>query len=160
MLHPHEVTAEIKNKALHYLMFLKRKRSGVVKGRGVADGRKQKSYVTKEESSSPTVSLNALMATCIMDAMEARKVTTIDIPGAFLQALWPKGNDCYVKFEGMMVKIICKIDKKYKKCVIKSKYSNREFLYGKLNRALYSTILGAKLFFDKLLSELVRLGFK
>ena len=86
MLYPQEVTAEIKKKALHYLMFLKHKRSGKVKGRGVADGRKQKSYVTKEEVSSPKVSLNALMAICMMDAMEGRKITTFDIPGAFLQA--------------------------------------------------------------------------
>ena len=86
MLYPHEVTAEIKDKALHYLMFLKRKRFGNVKDRGVVDGRKQKSYVTKEESSSPTVSLNALMATCIMGAMEGRKITTVNIPEAFSQA--------------------------------------------------------------------------
>ena len=33
-------------------------------------------------------------------------------------------------------------------------------MYGKLNRVLYDTILGAKLFFDKLLSELVKLRFK
>ena len=59
----------------------------------------------------------------------------------------------------MMVKIICRINKKYEKCIVKSKYSNREFLYGKLNRALYGTILGAKLFFDKLSSELTGLGF-
>ena len=81
MLFPREVTAEVKDKALHYLMFLKRKRSGIVKGRGVVDGR---------------------------NAMEERK-----------------GNDCYVKFEGMMVKIICRINKKYEKCIVKSKYSNR-----------------------------------
>ena len=119
------MTAAIKDKALHYLMFLKRKRSGVVKGRGVADGQNQKSYVTKEELSSPTVSLNALMATCIMNVMKGRKINTIDIPGAFLQELWQKGNDCYAKFEGIMVEIICRINKSYKKCVIKSKYSNR-----------------------------------
>ena len=45
---------------------------------------RQKSYVTKEESSSPTVSLNVLIATFIMDAIEEWKVTTVDIPGAFL----------------------------------------------------------------------------
>ena len=33
-------------------------------------------------------------------------------------------------------------------------------MYGKLNRALYGTILGAKLFFDKLSAELVGLGFE
>ena len=49
MLYPDEVTVKVKEKALHYLMFLKRIRSGKVKGRGVADGRKKKSYVTKED---------------------------------------------------------------------------------------------------------------
>ena len=160
MLHPDEVTAEVREKALHYLMFLKRKQTGEVKGRGVADGRSQKSYVTKEELSSPTVLLNALMATCIMDAIEERQVTTVDIPGAFLQALWPKGKDCYVKFEGVMVNIICKINKKYEKHVKKSEYTNKKFLYGKLNRALYGTILGVKLFYNKLSLELVKLEFE
>ena len=80
------------------------------------------------------------MTTCIMDAIEERKITAVDIPRAFLQALWPKGNDCYVKFEGVMVYIICKIDKNCEKCVKKLKHGNRQFLYGKPNRALYGTI--------------------
>ena len=160
MLYPNEVTAKMKEKALHYLMFLKHKRSGNVKGRGVTDGRKQKSYVAKEELSSPTVSLNASIATCIIDAIEGRNVTTIDIPGAFLQALWPKSNDCYVKFERMTVKIICRIDKRYEKCVKKLKDNNRKFMYGKLNRVSYGTILRTKFFFNKLLLELVKLGFE
>ena len=66
-------------------MFLKRKRSGKIKGRGCADGRPQRDYITKEESSLPTVSLHALMASCVMDALDDRKVITVDIPGAFLQ---------------------------------------------------------------------------
>ena len=65
-------------------MFLKRKRSGKMKGRGCADGRPQREFITKEESSSPTVSLYALMGLCVMDAMEGRKVITVNIPGAFL----------------------------------------------------------------------------
>ena len=160
MLRPEEVTVEVKKKGITLSDVLKCKRTGNVKGRGVADGRSQSGYVTKEESFSPTVSLNALIVTCIIDAIEERKITTVDIPGAFLQALWPKGNDCYVKFEGVMVDIICKIDKKYEKCVKESKYTKRKFLYGKLNRALYGTVLGAKLFYDKLSSELIKLEFE
>ena len=34
--------------ALQYLMFLKQKRNGTIKGRGCADGRKQRQYTTKE----------------------------------------------------------------------------------------------------------------
>ena len=53
-----------------------------MKGRGCADGRPQRDYITKEESSSPTVSLYALMGSCVMDALDDRKVITVDIPGA------------------------------------------------------------------------------
>ena len=56
-----------------------------MKRRGCVDGRPQREYITKEESSSPTVSLYALIGSCVMDALDDRKVITIDIPGAFLQ---------------------------------------------------------------------------
>ena len=41
-----ELTREQKKEALEYLMFLKRKRCGRVKGRGCEDGRKQRPYTT------------------------------------------------------------------------------------------------------------------
>ena len=42
-----EMTNEEKQGALQYLMFLKQKRDGVIKGRGCADGRKQGAYTNK-----------------------------------------------------------------------------------------------------------------
>ena len=42
------LTREQKRAALRYLMFLKMKRSGKIKGRGCADGRKQRVYKTKD----------------------------------------------------------------------------------------------------------------
>ena len=44
------LTSEEKKKALHYLMFLKKKRCGRIKSRRSADGRKQRIYKTKEET--------------------------------------------------------------------------------------------------------------
>ena len=56
-----------------------------MKGRGCADGRPQRDCITKEESSSPTVSLYVFMGSyCVMDELDDRKVITVDIPGAFL----------------------------------------------------------------------------
>ena len=80
------LTRAEKKAALEYLMFLKKKRCGRIKGRGCADGRKQRLYKSKEETSSPTVSTEALMLSCVIDAKERRCVTTSDIPGAFMQA--------------------------------------------------------------------------
>ena len=56
-----------------------------MKGRDCTDGRPQQEYITKEESSSPTVSLYALMGSFMMEALDNRKVITVDIPDVFLQ---------------------------------------------------------------------------
>ena len=83
------LTREEKSKALKYLMFLKEKRCRKIKGRGCADGRPQRLYKTKEETSSPTVSTEALFLTSMIDAMERRCVITMDIAGAFMKADMP-----------------------------------------------------------------------
>ena len=80
-----------------------------MKGRGCADGHPQLDYITKEESSSPTVSLYVLMGLCVMNALDDRKVITIDIPGAFVQGECPQDKyPGYVMFEDIMVKIFVK----------------------------------------------------
>ena len=81
-----DMTIEDRRKALRYLMFLKEKRDGTIKVRGCADGRPQREYTRKEEVSSPTVSLEAMMLSCAIDAKEGRYIIVIDIPGTFLHA--------------------------------------------------------------------------
>ena len=159
MLNPSEVNQHIRYEALNYLMFLKRKRCGKIKARGCADGRPQREYITKEESSSPTVSIYALMTSCLMDAIEGRYVATCDIPGAFLQADWPADHDCWLKFDGVMVGMICKINPEYKKNLVPGK-NGKKHLYAKLTKAVYGTLLGAKLFYDKLSKQLVEWGYE
>jgi hypothetical protein len=67
-------------------MFIKEKHCGTIsKGRGCADGRKQRLYKTKEETSSPTVRTESLLLSCVTDAKEGRQVITCDVPGAFMQ---------------------------------------------------------------------------
>ena len=129
MLGKSRITSDVFMNALSYLMFLKRKRSNVVKARGCANGQPQQEFISKEESSSPTVSTYALFTLCAMDAMEGRQVVTCDIPGAFLQANWPKDNDCYLKFEGLMVDMICEIEPAYKKFVLINKKTGKKKLY-------------------------------
>ena len=51
----------------------------------------------------------------MIDAIEGRIVITCDIPSAFLQVDYPKGEDCYMRFEGVMVDIIYEINPEYKK---------------------------------------------
>ena len=46
-----------------------------------------------------------LMLPCMVDAMEGRDVATSEIPGAFLQKYYNKG-DIHIKMEGETVTII------------------------------------------------------
>ena len=116
MLDPKHLDRDLAKKSLPYLMFLKRKHSGKIKARGCANGRGQQDFISKEETRSPTVSINALMCSCTIDAIEGRKVITCDIPRVFLQLDWPKDEfPIYIRFDGSMVNIICEIEPKYKK---------------------------------------------
>lgn len=95
-----ELTPEIRRLALRYLMLLKEKRSGKMKGRGCADRRSQREYISNEAATSPTAHIESLIITCIVDAMENRDVATVDIPGAFMQA--DTNEDTYLKIQGEM----------------------------------------------------------
>ena len=51
-------------------MFLKEKRDGSIKGRGVADGRTQQKKIVPKYATSPIVSTEAVMLTATIDALE------------------------------------------------------------------------------------------
>jgi hypothetical protein len=80
-----DLTTEQRGKLLQSYMFVVKKRDGVTKARIVAGGNQQGGHVTKEESSSPTVSTESVLLTSIVDAHEGREVAVIDIPNAYIQ---------------------------------------------------------------------------
>ncbi len=140
-----------KQAALQYLMFLKQKRNGSIKGRGCADGRKQRSHTTKEEASSPTVAIESVMLSCTIDAKEKRDVATVDIRGAFMQA--DMEDEVHMKLEGKMAELMVRVDPKlYRKFVQIER--GRKVLYVKLKKALYGTLKAALLFRKRLSSQL------
>ena len=151
------LTREEKSRALKYLMFLKEKRCGKIKGRGCADGRPQRLYKTKEETSSPTVSTEALFLTSLIDAMERRCVITMDIPGAFMQA--DIDETVHVKLEGEVALLLCKLAPEYRPFITYER--GKPVIYAELNKALYGTVQAAYLFFKKLTKFLTEeLGFE
>ena len=95
-----------------------------------------------------------------MDAMDKRKVITVDIHGAFLQGGWPQDkHPGYIMFEGIMVNMICEIDASYHDKIIWSKNCKEKFLYGQLIKAVYGTLLGATIFYNKIFKHLTNHGF-
>jgi hypothetical protein len=113
--------------------------------------------MTKEETSSPTVATEALMLSCVIDAIEGRDVATCDIPSAFMQSDM-KGK-VIMKLEGIMAEVILKIDpKKYSKHVAKE--NGKDVIYVILTKALYGTLQAALLFWQNLSTELLKWGFE
>ena len=154
---PAMLTREEKKKALEYLMFLKKKRSGKIKGRGCADGRKQRVYKTKEETSSPTVTTESLFLSCVIDAKEGRDVATCDIPGAFMQA--DMDEVIHVRLAGPLATLLARVDpESYEKYIAYEK--GKPVIYIKLKKALYGTLQAALLFWKDLTGALKEWGFE
>ncbi len=107
-----KLTSAEKREALRAISVIKEKRCGKIKGRTVADGRKQKNLYTKEETSSPTVSTDALMMSITIDAMEHRDVATADVAGAYLKA--DMEDFTLLRMEGESVDIMCDVNKEYR----------------------------------------------
>jgi hypothetical protein len=147
---PDQMSSANRRDALQYLMFLKKKRNRIIKGRGCADGRKQRAHTTKEDASLPMVVIESFMLSCVIDALERRDIAMVDIPGAlFMQADIDKL--VHLKLEGKMAELMVMIDPKlYRKHVQIDK--GKHILYVELREALYGT-LRALLLFWKLLTK-------
>ena len=150
------LSREEKRKALAYLMFLKKKRTGRSRARGCADGRKQREELTKDEVSSPTVSIESVMLSCTIDAHENRDVATVDVPGAFLQA--DMEDTVHMRIDGTMAELLIRLDPtKYNQFV--EIINGKKVLYLLLKKALYGTMKAALLFWKLLSSKLQSWGF-
>ena len=80
------MTVNKKKKDQEALLFLSEKRDGTIKGCMVYNGKPTREWLSKEDSASPTVSLESLFLTSIIDAKEERDVMMCDIPNVFIQA--------------------------------------------------------------------------
>ena len=142
--------------ALQYLMFLKEKHSGKIKGRGCADGRKQRLYKGKDETSSPTVFIESLFLSSMIDGHEHRKVMTLDIPGAFMQT--DIDETIHIRLDGPLVDLLIKVDPSYQSFVCHER--GQRVIYTCLNKALYGTLQAAMLFWKELTKFVITdLGF-
>jgi hypothetical protein len=141
---------------LHYLMFLTKKRSGRIKGRGCADGRKQRLHTAKGDASSPTVAIEAVMLSCVIDAKEGRDVAIIDIPGAFMHA--DMDEIVHMRLDGKMAELLLRINPAmYKK--FSTNENGKRVLYVRLRKALYGTLRAALLFWRLLTKQFKEWGF-
>jgi len=92
----------------------------------------------KNETSSPMVSLEAMMLSCAIDANEGRHVAVTDIPGAFLHS--DMDQDIHMLLKGTIAELIMKLEPRlYRKYIWKNK-NNKPMLHLKLRKALTLTL--------------------
>ena len=159
-INKHELTDAEGKRTMESLIFLTEKRDGRIKARHCANGSTQRAYMDKEQVSSPTVSLEALLLTAVIDAEENRDVATCDIPNAFIQTDLDDHTDgtrAIMKIRGELVDILCDIHSDY--VVIEGRNKHR-VLYVQVIKAIYGLLISSMLFYKKLRKDLQSIGFK
>jgi hypothetical protein len=148
-VHASSLSPEERGQALASLMNIVKKRDGRVRARACADSSKERRQTgyKKEDSASPTVATDSIMITATINAHERRDVSTIDIPGAFLNA--------YNDKETFMLPRVCRAElmfqvdpNLYRKYIIYNK-NDQALLYVKLSKAIYGLLKSALLFYQK-----------
>ena len=156
-----DLTTEQKGKILPSHMFVVKKRDGVTKARIVAGGNQQRGHVTKEDSSSPTVSTESVLLTSIVDAHEGREVAVIDIPNAYIQTHVDDPKDrVIIRITGVVVDWLVKAAPKvYEPYVVINKRGEKSLLV-ECHNAIYGTMVAGLLYYRKFTSSLKERGFE
>jgi hypothetical protein len=122
----------------------------------VVDGRPQRQLYTKEETSSPTISTDALMLSLLIGATEHMDVATANVAGAYLHA---EMEDLTLqKMEGESVEIMCNVCEDYIEYVCHK--NGKKVLYLKLLKALYGCVQSALLWYELFSTTLQGDGFE
>jgi len=156
-----ELTPEEKRKAVEAMMLLAEKNDGQIKGRYVYKGSDTRDWLTREETSSPTASLEGIINTCVIDAHEERDVMSVDIPNAFIQTHMPdieKGKErTTMKITGILVDYLLELDPTYRKYIVME--NGKRVIYVVVLRAIYGMLVASLLFYKKLRGDLEGAGF-
>ena len=156
------LTKKERAKCVSALMFLTEKRDGSVKGRMVYNGKPTREWMSKEESASPTVTLESIMLTAVIEAFEGRDVMTADVPNAFIQTVIPEDHSderIIMKITGVLVDLLVEAAPEvYAPFVV---FENGEkVIYCQVLRALYGMLIASLLWYLDFRKDLEAHGFK
>ncbi|MGC8561492.1 MAG: hypothetical protein ACP5O1_12560 [Phycisphaerae bacterium] len=145
-----KLSPEEKRKTMEALMFLTEKRDKSIKGRMVYNGKPTREWLSREDAASPTVALESIMLTAIVDAKEKRDVMTADVPNAFIQAQIPNLDDAnkYVFITGVLVDLLVEMAPEVYKSFVTHE-GNKKVVYVQVLRALYGMLVAALLWYKK-----------
>ncbi len=158
----HELTQAQKEHILESQIFVEEKQDGKIKARKVVRGNKQQDYITKEDVSSPVVSAEAGMLTCVIDALKDQDIAVIDIPNAFVQTVLKDEEHCVViRIRGPLVDILVSIAPDvYGPYVSTTNKAGQKVLLVQCLNAVYGAMVAALLYCKKFVKCLTKQGYK
>ncbi len=157
-MHREELSDEEHKKAVGSLMFLKEKRDHSIRGRMVADGRKQRETAIKGEAASPKVCVESIFITAAIEAHEGRDVATVDLPSAYLHA--ENDETLHMRLQGRLAELMGRVEPALYRKYISKNSKGEPVLYVRLHKAIYGLLKSALLFYRKLRGQLEGQGFK
>ncbi len=161
--HWHALTTKQKEQVLESHIFVEEKRDGMIKAQKGIGGNKQHDYITKEDVSSPTVTAEAIMLTCVINAQEDRDVAVVDIPNAFVQTEVSKEDAEHhvtVCIRGRLVDVLVSIAPDVYGWYVSTTKTGQKVLIVKCLNAVYGTMVAALLYYKKFVKSLVNYSFK
>jgi hypothetical protein len=96
------------------------------------------------------------MLSATIDVMEERYVSTVDVPGAFMQS--DIDEVVHVRFEGEIAEMLVRMDPKLYRKYVRDE-NGKAVLYVEIMKALYGRLRAALPFWKLLSSKLVLWGF-
>jgi len=154
---PKALTKAQLRKAIMSSMFLKEKFISTgefekLKARLVGGGHQQDKS-EYGDISSPTVATSSVFMIASLAALEQRRVVTVDIAAAYLNADMT-GEEVLMKLDETMAAILVKIKPEYKQFL-----TEQGTMILRLDKALYGCVESAKLWHDNITSTLIGLGY-
>jgi hypothetical protein len=162
--HWHALTKKQMEQVLESHIFVEEKRDGTIKAQKVIDCNKQHDYIIREDVSSPTVTAEAVMLTCVIDPQEDRDVAVVDIPNAFVWTVVSEKDAEHrvtVRIRGPLVDVfgVHYTGCLWSVCFYYQDWAQKVLIVECLN-AVYGTIVAALLYYKKLAKSLVNHGFQ
>ena len=157
-----ELTEQQKRRAANIINLIEEKlnrghtpENPVIKGRSCYNGSVQRGLYTKEDTASPTVSVDAFFITGLIDAKEDRDTAVTDIKGAYLNASMK--DEVLMKITGREAELFCEIDPSLEEFMVEIK--GQKVLYVQLDKALYGCVQSALLWYELYSTTLQEMGF-
>jgi hypothetical protein len=160
--HWHALTKKQKEQILESHIFVEKKRDGTIKAGKVIGGNKQRDYITKEDVSSPTVTAEAVMLSCVINAQEDRDVAVVDIPNTFVQAVISKkdAEHCVtVCIRGPLVDVLVSIAPDVYGPYVSTTKTGQKVLIVECLNTVYGMMVAALFYYKKFVKSLLNHGF-